>query len=53
VRRGANYRLPPIGSGHHVDAAHLRRQEWTGRLLIWGILIAPVVYFIGWDCGWW
>lgn len=53
VRRGADYDLPPIGSGRHADATHLRRQDWTGKLFIFFLLIVPVVYAIGWDIGWW
>ncbi|MCA8965825.1 MAG: hypothetical protein H6838_10470 [Planctomycetes bacterium] len=53
VRRGADYELAPIGPNRHVDVAHLRRQEWTGRAFLFVLLIFPVVYAIGWDIGWW
>lgn len=53
LRRGNGYTLPPIGSGHHYDRVHHRRQGWIGTLLVVLMLVVPAVGAIGWDLGWW
>lgn len=52
-RRGADYYLPPIGSGRNIDRGHLLRQDRIGRVLIALMLVAPLVYLLGLQFGWW
>lgn len=52
LRRGSTYEVPPIGSGRHVDRAHLRRQEWTGRLMLLLFLGGPAIAVLGHEFGW-
>ena len=53
LRRGNNYRLPPMGNGRHYDRAHFRRQGWIATLLVVLLFVVPAVGAIGWDLGWW
>ena len=53
LRRGNSYKLPPIGSTRHHDPAHLRRQEWLGRLMLVLFLGIPAVGVLGMELGWW
>ena len=45
-RRGADYHLPPMGNGHTLDKKHLRREEWTGRLMLFLFIGLPLVYIL-------
>ncbi|MCC7062297.1 MAG: hypothetical protein IT456_05795 [Planctomycetes bacterium] len=51
VRRAEGYNFPP-GPGRHYDRKHFLRQAWLSRLFV-AMLIVPVLYFLGWDRGWW
>ena len=50
-RRGADYHLPPMGSGRIVDKAHHRREEWTCRLALLIFLGGPLAYVLGVEFG--
>lgn len=43
-RRGADYHLPPIGNCRTLDKKHLRREEWTGWLMLFLFIGLPLVY---------
>jgi hypothetical protein len=53
VRRGGGYPLPPIGNARGNDRRHLRRQEWTGTLMLLLLILAPFGWFFGSILGLW
>jgi len=51
VRRAEGYSMPP-GPSRRFDRGHFRRQDVMTWLFL-ALLVVPVLYFLGWDRGWW
>lgn len=45
-RRGADYHLPPMGSGRVVHKKHFRREELMSWLMLFLFIGLPLVYLI-------